>query len=92
MNSTIDNISYVKIGPSRRTRHHSYRAARPLFRVAAQIRKGLMRFRVWYLRRVMKMDIHPKMILSLKANLDFTNPRALDNFYSGRRAVLKSAM
>jgi acetyltransferase-like isoleucine patch superfamily enzyme len=38
------------------------------------VRDGLLALRLWFLRKVMKMDIHPSVQISLKANLDMTNP------------------
>jgi len=48
-----------------------------LFKTAVQLRNALIRTRVWYLRTIMKMDLDPSIMLSLKANLDFTNPRGI---------------
>ena len=41
------------------------------------IRDGLLALRLWFLRKVMKMDVHPTAKISLKANLDLTNPRGV---------------
>jgi acetyltransferase-like isoleucine patch superfamily enzyme len=38
------------------------------------VRDGLLEVRLWFLRKIMKMDIHPTVKISLKANLDQTNP------------------
>jgi acetyltransferase-like isoleucine patch superfamily enzyme len=38
------------------------------------IRDGLLAARLWFLRRIMRMHIHPTVRISLKANLDLTNP------------------
>jgi acetyltransferase-like isoleucine patch superfamily enzyme len=38
------------------------------------IRNTLIGVRLWYLRKILKMDIHPTVKISLKANLDVTNP------------------
>jgi acetyltransferase-like isoleucine patch superfamily enzyme len=38
------------------------------------IREVLIGLRLWFLRKIMKMDIHPTVKISLKANLDLTNP------------------
>lgn len=46
-------------------------------RVALAVRDGLMRLRMFYFRDVLKMDIHPEVKISLKANLDQTNPRGV---------------
>jgi acetyltransferase-like isoleucine patch superfamily enzyme len=48
-----------------------------LFKIALQLRNALIRTRVWYLRTIMKMDLDPGIMLSLKAHLDFTNPRGI---------------
>jgi len=77
MDSAIDGTVCHELRPSSRPRHHFHNAARPLFQVVARLRKRIIRLRVWYLRTVMKMDLHPKIGLSLKANLDFTNPRGV---------------
>ncbi len=41
------------------------------------MREGLLTLRLWFLRKIMKMDVHPTVKLSLKANLDLTNPRGV---------------
>jgi exopolysaccharide acyltransferase PssR len=38
------------------------------------VREGLVGLRLWYLRKIVKMDIHPTSKISLRANLDLTNP------------------
>jgi Hexapeptide repeat of succinyl-transferase len=48
-----------------------------LFKTALQLRNALIWTRVWYLRTIMKMDLDPSIMLSLKAHLDFTNPRGI---------------
>jgi acetyltransferase-like isoleucine patch superfamily enzyme len=48
-----------------------------LRRAALQLRERLIDARIWYLRTFMKMDIHPGARISLKANLDLTNPRGI---------------
>jgi acetyltransferase-like isoleucine patch superfamily enzyme len=45
-----------------------------LRRLALRVRGLLMRARLFYFRKIMKMDIHPDVKISLKANLDQTNP------------------
>lgn len=52
------------------------RSGRSYVRVGV-IRDGLLKIRLWFLRKVMKMDIHPTVKISLKANLDLTNPRGV---------------
>jgi len=46
-------------------------------RFALWLREQLMRLRLYYFREIMKMDIHPDVRISLKANLDQTNPRGV---------------
>lgn len=46
-------------------------------RLVLFVRNLIVDTRMWYLRRVMKMDIHPTCRVSLKANLDFTNPKGI---------------
>lgn len=41
------------------------------------VRNGLIAARLLFLRKIMKMDIHPSVTISLKANLDLTNPRGV---------------
>lgn len=43
-------------------------------RLAISVRNSLLRLRLWFLRRVVGMDLHPGCSVSLKARLDFTNP------------------
>lgn len=38
------------------------------------VREGLVALRLWFLRTIVKMDIHPTAKISLRANLDLTNP------------------
>jgi serine acetyltransferase len=38
------------------------------------MREGLVGLRLWFLRKIVKMDIHPTVKISLRANLDLTNP------------------
>ena len=40
-------------------------------------RRRVLALRLAYLRQVLKMDIHPDVQISLKAHLDFTNPRGI---------------
>lgn len=53
------------------------RARGPLFASAIFVREALMRLRLWCLRHIAKMDIDPDARISLRANLDFTNPRGV---------------
>lgn len=41
------------------------------------VRSSIMRMRWLYLTKVWKMDIHPYTLISLKAKLDFSNPRGV---------------
>ena len=41
---------------------------------AFRIREHLIGLRLWFLRKIVKMDIHPTVKISLRANLDLTNP------------------
>ena len=36
-----------------------------------------MGVRLWFFRKALKMDLHPTVKISLKANLDFTNPSGI---------------
>ena len=68
-----DKLSSEKWKPVR----YRPRSKTLLFKAALQLRNALMWIHVWYLRTIMKMDLDPSMRLSLKANLDFTNPRGI---------------
>lgn len=39
-----------------------------------RVREGLVALRLWFLRNIVKMDIQPTVKISLRANLDLTNP------------------
>jgi acetyltransferase-like isoleucine patch superfamily enzyme len=41
---------------------------------ALRMRERLVGLRLWFLREIVKMDIHPTVKISLRANLDLTNP------------------
>ena len=58
--------------PPVRARRHGL-----LRRAVLQLRDSLIDARIWYLRTIMKMDIHPEVRISLKAKLDLTNPRGI---------------
>ena len=45
-----------------------------LLKIVGCFRDGLIGVRLWFFRKIMKMDIHPTVKISLKANLDLTNP------------------
>lgn len=57
--------------------HEMNLAPRTRWNGLSRIRDGLLNIRLWFLRKVMKMDIHPNVKISLKANLDLTNPRGI---------------
>jgi acetyltransferase-like isoleucine patch superfamily enzyme len=46
-------------------------------RAALRLRDAVIGARLWYLRHVAKMDIAPNVKISLRAILDFTNPRGI---------------
>jgi acetyltransferase-like isoleucine patch superfamily enzyme len=46
-------------------------------RAALLARDAVMGVRLWYLRRIAKMDLAPNVKISLRAILDFTNPRGV---------------
>lgn len=56
------------------SRPHPRNFGRPLLGSVFLIREGLVKLRLWFLRKVVKMDIHPTAKISLRANLDITNP------------------
>jgi acetyltransferase-like isoleucine patch superfamily enzyme len=49
----------------------------PLKRLALAARKHVLAWRIAYLRKIVKMDVHPDVQLSLKAHLDLTNPQGV---------------
>ena len=60
-------------------------------RVKASVRSLLIEFRLWYLRNVYKMDLGQGVSLSLRADLDWTNPRGVhigDETYVAFGAVI----
>ncbi len=55
------------------------------------MRETLVRLRLWFLRKIVKMDIHPTVKISLRANLDLTNPSGVhidDGTYIAFHAVV----
>lgn len=61
------------------------------YRARARLRTALIDLRLWYLRRVQKMDIGRNVKISLRANLDTTNPRGVhigDGTYIAFHAVI----
>ena len=58
---------------SQHTRKNGSRLLASMFRV----RDVLVGLRVWFLRKIARMDIHPSVKISLKANLDLTNPSGI---------------
>jgi acetyltransferase-like isoleucine patch superfamily enzyme len=60
-------------------------------KVKIKIRSLLIEFRLWYLRNVYKMDLGQGVSLSLRADLDWTNPRGVhigDQTYVAFGAVI----
>jgi hypothetical protein len=53
---------------------HARSFGRTLLRSVFFVREGLIKLRLWFLRKILKMDIHPTVKISLRANLDLTNP------------------
>jgi acetyltransferase-like isoleucine patch superfamily enzyme len=65
----------VDRGPEQRNLALDHRNSRDwLRRGVLCVRDCLLEVRLWFVRKVMKMDIHPTVKISLKANLDLTNP------------------
>lgn len=58
----------------RRERARLPQAKRQLMRQAFALRNQLLGLRLWFLRRYLGMDLSPECRISLKANLDKTNP------------------
>lgn len=58
---------------SQHTKKNSSRLLASMFRV----RNVLVYLRVWFFRKIAKMDVHPSVKMSLKANLDLTNPSGI---------------
>ncbi len=50
---------------------------RLVVKMALAVRNRLLEARIWYLRRWYGMDLHPACKISLKANLDTTNPSGI---------------
>jgi acetyltransferase-like isoleucine patch superfamily enzyme len=74
----VSRIKSPQIQPQRQARTRNPAYPKPLpFRAALSVREWLMRLRLWYLRRIARMDLAPNVRISLKANLDFTNPRGV---------------
>lgn len=60
-------------------------------RAAIALRNKLLDIRLWWLRRYLGMDLHPGCRISLKANLDWTNPSGVhvdDGTYIAFEAVI----
>jgi acetyltransferase-like isoleucine patch superfamily enzyme len=78
MTIEVDSTGSGTLSPATgRARYNFRREPRPLFRVATGLRDRVIRLRVWYLRTLFKMDIAPNVKLSMRAVLDFTNPRGV---------------
>jgi serine acetyltransferase len=55
------------------------------------MREGLIGLRIWFLRNIVGMDIHRSVKMSLRANLDLTNPGGVhidEGTYVAFRAVV----
>lgn len=64
---------------------------RGLVKIAFGVRNHLLSLRLWFLRRYYGMDVHPGCKISLKANLDRTNPSGVhidDGSYIAFGAVI----
>ncbi len=59
-----------------RVRNPASPKALPL-KATLALRDAVMGLRLWYLRRIAKMDLAPNVKISLRAILDFTNPRGV---------------
>jgi acetyltransferase-like isoleucine patch superfamily enzyme len=60
-------------------------------KLALSVRDRLLNARHWYLRKVLRMQLHPGCKISLKANLDTTNPSGVhvdDGTYVAFGAVI----
>lgn len=78
MTIEIDSAGSEDLSPAAgRARYNYRREPRPLFRFATRTRDRMMWLRVWYLRTFFKMDIEANVRLSLRASVDFTNPRGI---------------
>ncbi len=67
------------------------RPHRGLVKMAFGVRNRLLAARLWFLRRYFGMDLHPGCRISLKANLDRTNPTGVhidDGTYVAFGAVI----
>lgn len=69
---------------------------RLLVEAVLKLREGIIRVRVLFLRKVMKMDLHPTVKLSFRANLDLTNPTGVhigeDSYIAFHAVVLAHDM
>ncbi|MCA0420835.1 MAG: acyltransferase [Proteobacteria bacterium] len=64
---------------------------RGLMKAAIGLRNTLLDLRLWWLRRYLGMNLHPGCRISLKANLDWTNPSGVhidDGTYVAFGAVI----
>ncbi|MFK8110866.1 MAG: DapH/DapD/GlmU-related protein [Rubripirellula sp.] len=63
--------------PKPASRSHKPHKKSLLRKAALTIRNGLVDTKKWFLIRILNMDLHPGCRFSLKAQLDFTNPRGV---------------
>lgn len=74
-----------------RSRSRLPKPHRGLVKAAFSLRNQLLSLRLWFLRRFYGMDVHPGCKISLKANLDRTNPSGVhvdDGTYVAFGAVI----
>lgn len=77
--------------PQFRNRARLPKPKRVLMKTAVAVRNTLLDVRLWWLRRYLGMDLHPGCRISLKANLDWTNPSGVhidDGTYVAFGAVI----
>jgi acetyltransferase-like isoleucine patch superfamily enzyme len=77
--------------PAFRSRARLPKRQRALVRAAFGLRNRLLSLRLWLLRHYYGMDVHPRCRISLKANLDRTNPSGVhidDGTYVAFGAVI----
>lgn len=60
-----------------RSRARLPKPKRSLMKAVIALRNKLLDLRLWVLRRYLGMDLHPGCRISLKANLDWTNPSGI---------------
>lgn len=72
-----DEVRQTDAAPARPLQRRVPNRKNLLTRWALSMRVTVLALRTAYLRRVLGMDIHPDTQISLKANLDRTNPRGI---------------